>query len=145
MSNDDLVWLFRATAESFDAVRDIHRKTSDQIDGEVYTSLRRMVRSSSGTSMALKNMVIGKKKFFTTRVGIYASDKQQEILIKMYNTLKRHKMLEEPDALAELTISLLSMRASLRRMEEVVARAVEIRKGIDEVPKILNGEENARS
>jgi hypothetical protein len=141
LSADDLAWIYHATVTAFDLVKNINRKTSEQIDGEIFTSLRRMSREAGG-SQVVRGLFTGKMKTFAMRVQGRTATKEQEVLINMYNSLKRAKMSEEPDSMAELELALMAMQANLRRATEIANSAEGVRQGMDEIPKILEGEED---
>jgi len=141
LTSADLAWMYFATSEAFGLVKNIRRKTNEEIDGEIFTSLRRMSRESNA-SKTIRDMFTGRMKFFDNKISRYTTTKEQEALIHMYNTLKRAKLSEEPDAMAELRVALLAMQAHLHKAKSIAAQAEGVRKSMETIPQILDGEEN---
>lgn len=144
LTNADLTWFYSATKEALDGVKDIKRKPGHEVDGEVFTRMRQLSREASGLSQAVRNIFTGKLKTFSARMSSYSSDKDLEVLNHMFNTLKNQRRAEESDGMLELKHILLALQASVRKAESVAQASEGVRKGLDQIPAILEGKDEER-
>lgn len=140
LSGDDLLWLFRHTQDAFTSIKDVRRKEARWVDGEVFTYLRRMARENGG-SEAIKALFVGKLKNFTHRLDGRTTQKDKELLVAMYDGIRRRVMSSEPDPLSELQQALLAMQASARKAEEVASDSVKLREGLEDIRTLLEDKE----
>ena len=140
LTGDDLVWLYGATKEALEAVNDIGRKTRAEVDGEVFTTLRRLANETG--SLRMKEIFRGSKKQYPWRLDARITRQEREIIITMYDQLKRRRMAEhsESDAtVRDLEVIVLAAKASANEAAHIAQRAEQVRKGLDGIQDILDG------
>ncbi len=140
LCNNDLIWFYNSTKESLDSIKNIHKKTHDEVDGEVFTNMRRISRSTDILHGAIREIFRGKFKLFNSRMRRFSDDKNREVLRHMYNNLKNQRMAVETNCMLELETTLLAIQAIVREAATIANTSKQIRKGLDEIPNILNGD-----
>jgi hypothetical protein len=141
LSGDDLLWLYNATSDAFASIKDVHKKSKGWIDGEVFTYLRRVSRESPSVSRSVKALFYGKMKKFTHRLDGRTTQKDKELLVAMYDSIRSRTLKGEPDPLTGLEQALLAMQASARKAEEVAAESAKMREGLENIRALLEDKE----
>jgi hypothetical protein len=141
LTNKDLTWFYATTKEALGSIKNIGKKLDHEIDGEVFTYMRRLSRDMGGLSPAVRDIFAGKLKYFSSRMVGHSNKEEQEILRHMYNTLKDQRIKGESDSISDLQHILLALQASVYKVKQVVQASEDVRKGLDNIPNILEGKE----
>jgi len=141
LTPEDLIWIYNAAKEALAGVRKIESKSDAEIEGEVFTAMRRQANEVP-VSHAIRGIFRAKKKGLTWRLSHSCLPEDQEILGKMFSDLKDRVLSKaSPDPISELRMALLGMKASVSKAERVVEDSEKVRKGIDSIQNILDGKE----
>jgi hypothetical protein len=144
MNEDDYIWFYQALTEAFSSIRRLPIKqcnSQSAVNGEIYTRIRAMLASSN----LRKDSPI--RSLFKTRrkhIGIKFDQLKQhdkERIQTMFNDIKTHhldKAVSSTDStLQELENILISMRSSVKQMEDAANRSTEVRSDIDKLDEFL--------
>jgi hypothetical protein len=142
LTQDDLLWLYAETRRAFSRVEDIGRKQPAEIDGEIFTTMRRAA-AESGVSRAISGLFRGRKKHFAWRLDAKISPKERSIIIAMYDQLRRRSLAEPqvPLDTNNLELILLALRADVREAEQIASESEKVRQGLDGIQAILDGKD----
>lgn len=143
LTENDLVWLYAATEEALAGVKDVQRKTRAEVDGEVFTTLRRLAAESG--SQQVKDLFRGNRKQYPWRLDARITTQERETIINMYDQLKRKRIQEgesRGEGVRELELIVLAAKASAQEAAKIARQAERVRKGLDGIQDILDGRDD---
>lgn len=140
MDDNDYVWLHGALVEAFANVNNSSLYFTKVLDGEVYTHLRTMVKSSGlRTNSPLRRLFALRKRNLDFWFD-HLKQLDKEKVIIMFNVIKRGRLNETQDidtCLYELENLLTGMRANVSQMADAAKRSEEVRDKIEELNEFL--------
>jgi hypothetical protein len=141
LTNDDLTWFYNTVEEAFKNIKDIRKKTDPQIEGEVFTFMRRALHGTKVSSEIKSLFSHTLKQFkFKTFHPFSSSDENMEVLSYMFSKAKNRAIKEPDDKMIELRHILLSVQSNNRKMEEIITASKPVKQGLEEITKLIDGE-----
>lgn len=129
-TQEELGFLFGAVKESLEQVKSTDKRTRAELDGLIYTNLRRQLRTHGPSS--LFNLVKGKKK------DIWRGRERWFFLERMIDDMKTEHLKQNEDSLKELRLALAGMDDANRQLKRINEEGEKVIEGVARIHKILN-------
>ena len=142
LTHDDLVWFYSATEFALGQMKDIKKKKPAEVDGEAFTSMRRLATETG--SLTIKQLFRGSMKHFPYRLDARITGQEKEVLVIMFDKLKARRMedKESPVDMRELELMVLAAQATVREAARIASESTKVKEGLDGIQDILDGKQD---
>jgi hypothetical protein len=151
ITDEQMAWFYKSLEEIIWGIKDFETKSQKDIEGEVYTALRRemtyeCISSNKNFPFKACQLFCKTKKIFKSKFYYALNVKQRKQMEIVFNSLMNRRLSEklednEDNIITSLELLLTMTRATVRKSDSLAKYSGEIRKGLDNIQNILDGKE----
>lgn len=149
LTEDDFAWLQNALVESFESIQNIETKSNLWIEGEVFTSVRRL--AAGHKKYNIQEMFKGDLKHFGSCFSFGLKEKERVRLFNMFKKIQRRyyrpsgeyntpvEAVKSEPTVDDLDQTLTEARGIILRARRIVSESERVRSDIDKVSDFIEG------
>jgi len=141
LTEDEKAHIYRIIDSAFEKVKNINKKSDQDLEGEVFTKIRTDVIRASDVPYNIRHLFKGTMKSFSLCFS-YLNKQTQMELRSMFNSIKeKRKSNSEKESInfTDLYMEMHIMRANIKRMEDLADQAKKVSEQAEELEKFIEG------